>query len=414
MWAVTLPLTVTVLCPLRSWAGASVVLRPERDNRNSGPVLQKSRMDGFFSDPPAKPGLLASRAPSDPAAVGSSRSAVLFSRSERQRRPAGAPSEPRLTPHPAGSEEPITTTAVPDISPDATEDLEDFSFLPAAPKLSSPTRGFARGSWRSPFLPSGCAPGARRSQGPALARPDAALQGGAGAGTRGARGPPGQLRKLCWAAIRGAGRHGTPEESRRQQLRGLEGLASELVGRELEEPSPPKKRIPGRKMRCGPLCRFLWLWPYLSYIDAVPIRKVQDDTKTLIKTIVTRISDISHTQSVSSKQRVTGLDFIPGLHPVLSLSKMDQTLAIYQQILTSLPSGNVIQISNDLENLRDLLHLLASSQSCPLPRARGLETLESLDGVLEASLYSTEVVALSRLQGSLQDMLRQLDLSPGC
>lgn len=37
-------------------------------------------------------------------------------------------------------------------------------------------------------------------------------------------------------------------------------------------------------------------------------------------------------QSVSSKQRVTGLDFIPGLHPVLSLSKMDQTLAIYQQI----------------------------------------------------------------------------------
>lgn len=47
-------------------------------------------------------------------------------------------------------------------------------------------------------------------------------------------------------------------------------------------------------MRCGPLCRFLWLWPYLSYVEAVPIWRVQDDTKTLIKTIVTRISDISH------------------------------------------------------------------------------------------------------------------------
>nr|ALA50397.2 leptin protein [Bubalus bubalis] len=176
----------------------------------------------------------------------------------------------------------------------------------------------------------------------------------------------------------------------------------------------PQKPIPGRKMRCGPLYQFLWLWPYLSYVEAVPICKVQDDTKTLIKTIVTRINDISHTQSVSSKQRVTGLDFIPGLHPLLSLSKMDQTLAIYQQILTSLPSRNVVQISNDLENLRDLLHLLAASKSCPLPQVRALESLESLGVVLEASLYSTEVVALSRLQGSLQDMLQQLDLSPGC
>lgn len=56
-----------------------------------------------------------------------------------------------------------------------------------------------------------------------------------------------------------------------------------------------KKTILGRKMHCGPLWQFLWLWPYLSYIETVPIQKVQDDTKTLIKTIVTRISDISHT-----------------------------------------------------------------------------------------------------------------------
>ncbi|XP_012367606.1 leptin isoform X2 [Nomascus leucogenys] len=166
-------------------------------------------------------------------------------------------------------------------------------------------------------------------------------------------------------------------------------------------------------MHWGTLCGLLWLWPYLFYVQAVPIQKVQDDTKTLIKTIVTRINDISH-MSVSSKQKVTGLDFIPGLHPVLTLSKMDQILAVYQQILTSLPSRNVIQISNDLENLRDLLHVLAFSKSCHLPWASGMETLASLGGVLEASGYSMEVVALSRLQGSLQDMLWQLDLSPGC
>lgn len=93
---------------------------------------------------------------------------------------------------------------------------------------------------------------------------------------------------------------------------------------------------------------------------------------------------------------------------------MDQTLAVYQQILTSLPSRNVLQIANDLENLRDLLHLLASSKSCSLPQTNALQKLESLGGVLEASLYSTEVVALSRLQSSLQDILRQLDLNPEC
>ncbi|KAI5948039.1 Leptin [Manis javanica] len=212
-------------------------------------------------------------------------------------------------------------------------------------------------------------------------------------------GSAGQLRKLCSGGYKSSGQAWSPG--------GIGGIAVRAAARH-------KKTILGRKMHCGPLWQFLWLWPYLSYIETVPIQKVQDDTKTLIKTIVTRISDISHTQLVSSKQRVTGLDFIPGLHPVLSLSKMDQTLVVYQQILTRLPSRNVIQISNDLENLRDLLHLMAFSKSCPLPRARGLGTLENLGGILEASLYSTEVVALSRLQASLQDMLRQLDLSPGC
>ncbi|XP_009001371.1 leptin isoform X2 [Callithrix jacchus] len=166
-------------------------------------------------------------------------------------------------------------------------------------------------------------------------------------------------------------------------------------------------------MRWGCLCRFLWLWACLSYTQAVPIQRVQDDTKTLIKTIIARINDLSHT-SVSPRQRVTGLEFIPGFHSDLSFSKMDEILATYQQIVISLPSGNMIQISNDLENLRALLHLLAASKSCHLPWASGLENLANLGGVLEVSLYSTEVVALSRLRGTLKDILQQLDLGPAC
>ncbi|XP_036614720.1 leptin [Trichosurus vulpecula] len=163
-----------------------------------------------------------------------------------------------------------------------------------------------------------------------------------------------------------------------------------------------------------PLCGFLWLCYYFYCSQAVPIRKVQDDTKTLTKTIITRINDISHTYSISAKQRVTGLDFIPGLHPFQSLSDMDQTLAIYQQILSNLSSRNMVQISNDLENLRDLLHLLGTLKSCPFDEADGLGALGNLEGVMEASLYSTEVVTLTRLQKSLYGMLQQLDLIHGC
>ncbi|XP_005402424.2 PREDICTED: leptin [Chinchilla lanigera] len=166
-------------------------------------------------------------------------------------------------------------------------------------------------------------------------------------------------------------------------------------------------------MRCGPLCQFLWLWLCLSYIQAVPIQKVQDDAKTLVKTIISRINDISHMQSVSSKHKVSGFDFIPR-NPDLSFLKMDKTLAVYQEIIINLSSRNTGQISNDLENLRNLIRMLASSKGCPLPYTRGPEALRNLDGALKESVYSTEVVALSRLQRFLKEMLRQLDLGTMC
>ncbi|XP_069853406.1 leptin [Dipodomys merriami] len=166
-------------------------------------------------------------------------------------------------------------------------------------------------------------------------------------------------------------------------------------------------------MRWGFLCQFLWLCYYLCYVQAVPIQKVQDDAKSLIKTIIIRINDISH-MPLSSKQKITGLDFIPGLFPALSLSKMDHTLAVHQQILTRLYSQNAMQISNDLENLRALLQLLASFKNCPQPQMSNMKILESLISVEEAFRHSTEVVALSRLQESLKNILKQLDLNPGC
>lgn len=163
-------------------------------------------------------------------------------------------------------------------------------------------------------------------------------------------------------------------------------------------------------MRCGPLCHFLWLWLCLSYVEAVPTQKIQDDTKVLIKTIITRINGVSH-MSVS-KYSITGLDFIPGFHSALSLSMMNDILETYQKILINLPSRNLMQISNDMENLQHLLQLLASSKGCHLTQVQSLNSLKG--SILEASLYSTEVVVLNGLKAFLQAMLRQLDFSPEC
>ncbi|XP_019501717.1 PREDICTED: leptin isoform X3 [Hipposideros armiger] len=165
------------------------------------------------------------------------------------------------------------------------------------------------------------------------------------------------------------------------------------------------------RMRCGPLCQLLWLWLCLSYIEAVPTQKIQDDTKVLIKTIITRINGVSHMQSVS-KYSITGLDFLPGFQSALSLSMMNDILETYQKILINLPSRNLMQISNDMENLQHLLQLLASSRGCHFTQVPGLNSLKG--SILEASLYSTEVVVLNGLKAFLQQMLRQLDFSPEC
>jgi hypothetical protein len=93
-------------------------------------------------------------------------------------------------------------------------DLEDFLLVPSAPRLSGPTQGCARDSRKGPR-------GAHRGPELEAARLVAAPWGGAGrALALGERGLPGSCASRAGAAIRGAVRHGTAEESRHQQLRG--------------------------------------------------------------------------------------------------------------------------------------------------------------------------------------------------
>lgn len=92
---------------------------------------------------------------------------------------------------------------------------------------------------------------------------------------------------------------------------------------------------------------------------------------------------------------------------------MDQTLTLYQKVITTLSSSHTAQISNDLENLQSLVQMMASSKGCPLPHTTEPE-LQDLESTLKESRYSIEVVVLRRMKRFLLEMLRQLELGIVC
>uniref|UniRef100_H3AP28 Leptin n=1 Tax=Latimeria chalumnae TaxID=7897 RepID=H3AP28_LATCH len=112
--------------------------------------------------------------------------------------------------------------------------------------------------------------------------------------------------------------------------------------------------------------------------------------------------------------KVSGLEFIPAERPLESLGSMDETLEIFHWILSSLPVDDVTQILWDIENLRALLQTLATTMGCELHQTTELETLKDLAKEHSTSPYTTEKVALDRLQKCLLTMVKELEQIKDC
>lgn len=106
-----------------------------------------------------------------------------------------------------------------------------------------------------------------------------------------------------------------------------------------------------------------------------------------------------------------------------SPAAMEATLAIFQQVLASLPrEATVTQIANDVENLQGLLQVLGSYLGCRGHRRAGSAIViageqalvGNLTELLAISPYTAAVVTLDRLQKCLQSIAESLDHIQSC
>ncbi|XP_053575121.1 leptin-like [Bombina bombina] len=161
-----------------------------------------------------------------------------------------------------------------------------------------------------------------------------------------------------------------------------------------------------------PFCGLLWLWMPLCQgrpIKPDGINKLKADAVMISKTLITRIQEHPIQFLFPSNLKISGLDFIPDKQPLESLEHMDETLEIFQKILSSISLENVDQMLSDMENLRSLLKLLSDSMGCPARKPMRPDSLVNLTEEYANAPYTTEKVTLDRLQKSLDNIVKHLD-----
>ncbi|OCT89305.1 leptin [Xenopus laevis] len=157
-------------------------------------------------------------------------------------------------------------------------------------------------------------------------------------------------------------------------------------------------------------------WMLLPMIQgrAIKTDRVKNDAKMLARTLITRIQEHPIQYLFPSNLKISGLDFIPDEQLLESLEHMDETLEVFQEILSSLPMENVDQMLSDMENLRSLLQLLSTIMGCTTRKHSQSDTQVNLTEEYAKAPYTTEKVALDRLQKSLHSIVKHLDHITNC
>ncbi|KAG9489777.1 leptin [Eleutherodactylus coqui] len=162
------------------------------------------------------------------------------------------------------------------------------------------------------------------------------------------------------------------------------------------------------------LCWLLLTRLPLSKGKALRPDRLKADVKLLSKILITRIQEhpiqLNHPSSLKS----SGLDFIPDEEIFVSLEKLDETLEIFQNILSSIPMEHVEQMLSDIENLRSLLQILNLTMGCAPREPRQTNSLEYFREQHENASFTVEKVTLDRLEKTLDSIVKHLNQITNC
>ncbi|KAM4636895.1 leptin [Discoglossus pictus] len=161
-----------------------------------------------------------------------------------------------------------------------------------------------------------------------------------------------------------------------------------------------------------PLCGLLWLCLPLCHgrpIRADGLIKLKSDAIMISKTLITRIQQHPIQFFFPSNLKISGLDFIPDKQLPESLGQMDETLEIFQKIMSSIPLQDVDQMLSDIENLRSLLKVISEGMGCVTRKSNQSGSLVNLTEEHAKAPYTTEKATLDRLQTSLETIVKNLN-----
>ncbi|XP_040271687.1 leptin [Bufo bufo] len=162
------------------------------------------------------------------------------------------------------------------------------------------------------------------------------------------------------------------------------------------------------------LCWLLWMRLPLCHGRALKTVRLKADAKLLSKILITRIQEHPIQLNYPSSLKSSGLDFIPDEEILMSMEKMDETLEIFQNILSSIPMEQVEQMLSDIENLRSLLKILTFMMGCAAREPRQTNSLEYFKEQHENASYTMEKVTLDRLEKTLDGIVKHLDYVTSC
>ncbi|KAM3924897.1 leptin [Leptodactylus fuscus] len=162
------------------------------------------------------------------------------------------------------------------------------------------------------------------------------------------------------------------------------------------------------------LCWFLWMRLPMCQGRALRTDRLKADVKLLSKILITRIQEHPIQLNHPSSFKSSGLDFIPDEDMLVSLEKMDETLEVFQNILSSIPMEHVEQMLSDIENLRSLLQILHLIIGCAAREPRPANSLEYFKEQYENASYTMEKVTLDRLEKTLNNIVKHVDYITSC